>query len=188
MTTLYLVRHGETEENIAGILQGHMPGHLTENGIKGMEELAGKLAGTAFDALLTSDLKRATDSAGILGKKLGLVPRPTSILRERFLGSWTGRRAEELQNLPIPKDVESVEMLYRRALDFLHKISQEYPDQNVLAVSHGFFIRCLRAAFAGVTYREIPSMKNSEYITLSLHKTIQFTTPIHSQEDEAAEA
>lgn len=55
-TTLYLARHGETEENVAQILQGHLPGHLTERGRNQAVQLRNTLmqSGASFDALLTA--------------------------------------------------------------------------------------------------------------------------------------
>lgn len=63
MTTLYLVRHGETFDNVAHIMQGQRKGELTEIGISQIEELSTNLSGVHFDAIVSSDLKRGYDSA-----------------------------------------------------------------------------------------------------------------------------
>ena len=60
-TTLYLVRHGQTEENAANILQGHLPGHLNEEGREQAARLRDRLKDIQFDALYSSDLKRWGD-------------------------------------------------------------------------------------------------------------------------------
>ena len=83
MITLYLVRHGETKENVANILQGHMPGELTERGIEQARQLCKKLQSVRFDALVCSDLKRCVDTAAILNEPHGLTPEYTPLLRER---------------------------------------------------------------------------------------------------------
>ena len=70
MTTLYLVRHGETVENAAHILQGHMPGHLTPLGIQQAEALRDELNAIKFNTLVCSDLKRCIDTAHILNTEL----------------------------------------------------------------------------------------------------------------------
>ena len=72
MTELYLVRHGQTEENAAHILQGHMPGHLSHEGIAQAQALRDELKNIRFDALLCSDLKRCMDTAMILNEPHGL--------------------------------------------------------------------------------------------------------------------
>ena len=76
MTELYLVRHGQTEENAAHILQGHMPGHLSHEGIAQAQALRDELKNIRFDALLCSDLKRCMDTAMILNEPHGLPLNP----------------------------------------------------------------------------------------------------------------
>ena len=63
MITLYLARHGQTEENIARIFQGHMPGTLTVEGIAQAEALRDTLRDISLDAVVSSDLKRCVDTA-----------------------------------------------------------------------------------------------------------------------------
>ena len=60
--TLCLIRHGETEENLKRILQGHLPGSLSDTGKKQAAELKDKLCLNDFDSIVSSDLKRATDT------------------------------------------------------------------------------------------------------------------------------
>lgn len=63
MTILYLVRHGETFDNVAYIMQGQRQGELTDFGTSQIEELATSLSDVHFNAIASSDLKRAFDSA-----------------------------------------------------------------------------------------------------------------------------
>ena len=62
---IYIVRHGQTEENLQRILQGHMPGTLTEQGKEQVQRAAEQLSkeGVKFTRIVSSDLKRAMDSA-----------------------------------------------------------------------------------------------------------------------------
>lgn len=83
MTTLYLVRHGETFDNVAHIMQGQRQGELTDFGISQIEELATSLSDVHFDAIVSSDLKRAFDSAQILARRFVLQVQKTQLLRER---------------------------------------------------------------------------------------------------------
>ncbi|KAA5621469.1 histidine phosphatase family protein, partial [Pseudomonas aeruginosa] len=66
MTRLYLLRHGETEENVKHVLQGHMPGTLTQKGMEQAIEAVEQLRSTAFDVCLSSDLKRCVDTTSIV--------------------------------------------------------------------------------------------------------------------------
>ena len=68
MTTLYLVRHGETVDNAAQILQGQQQGELNENGIRQAEEVRDRLADEDIDAFVASDLKRSVDTCRIIAQ------------------------------------------------------------------------------------------------------------------------
>lgn len=94
---LYIVRHGQTEENNNRILQGHMPGTLTEEGKKQIQKTAEQLATAkvAFKCIVSSDLKRALDSAQIIADWLQLPIVPNKILRERDWGKYTGMSQKE---------------------------------------------------------------------------------------------
>ena len=63
---LYIARHGQTEENLRRILQGQMPGTLTEEGIHQAEELRDKLKDVDFGCIYSSDLRRALKTARII--------------------------------------------------------------------------------------------------------------------------
>ena len=164
--TLFLIRHGETEENRLRILQGHLPGTLTPEGIRQARERAEDLvnAEAPFDLLLCSDLLRARRTADLIGERLHLSVRPTPLLRERDWGSITGRRIEEvIRTANVAPGVESVEAMFSRAHILLDVIRNDYPDaQRVLLVSHGLFLRVLQAAVIGTEMKAIPPMKNLE--------------------------
>ena len=168
---LFLVRHGETEENAQQILQGHLPGHLTTNGRKQAEDLAQDLAThyAPFDVMLVSNLQRTRDTAAILNQVLHI---PTlllcPLLRERDWGSFTGKEIAYAQTHTIPEDAESVEQLFERAKKFLLYVIQTFPEKRVLAVGHGLFNRTLQAALHGCTIRDIPRIQNAEVRELNI--------------------
>lgn len=173
---LYIVRHGQTEENKQMILQGHMPGILTDEGIKQVTETAEKLAkmDIRFSCVVASDLKRAMDSAKIIADKLGIEVIPMEILRERDWGIYTGLTVEEARKTyringkwVFPdKSAETEEGIRNRANDALQKLKELYPTQNVIVVTHGQFARNLFAAHNNCNYREITSFANAEIRTL----------------------
>lgn len=170
--TLFLIRHGETEENRLRILQGHLPGTLTPEGVEAARATAEDLANAEarFDLLLCSDLLRARRTADIIGERLHLAVRPTPLLRERDWGSITGRRIEEvIRTANEAPGVESVEAMFARARILLDVIRTDYPDaQRVLLVSHGLFLRVLQAAVLGTEMKAIPPMKNLEVRILEI--------------------
>lgn len=90
MITLYLARHGQTEQNLAHIFQGQMPGNLTDLGRQQAAELGERLKAVTFDSLLSSDLARAYDTVEIACGDRHLPHYTTPLLREIDWGSWTG--------------------------------------------------------------------------------------------------
>ncbi len=173
MTELYMVRHGQTEENAADILQGHMPGHLSREGVAQAQALRENLKDVRFDALLCSDLKRCMDTAAILNESRGLPIVPTPLLRERDWGPFTGMNIREAST-KIDHRAEPVEALFRRAETFLLDVAARYRDKRVLVVSHGFFCRVIQAACSGKPLRDIPRMGNAEVRPLALSSPFRF--------------
>ena len=168
MTTLYLVRHGETKDNVAKIMQGQRQGELTSVGARQIEELSSSLSGICFDAIISSDLQRAYDSAQILGHHLNLSVQMTPLLRERDWGDFTGRYIPDLKGLPMPENVEKMEALLQRAKSFLDWTKMTFPDKTILAVGHGIFNKAIQAVHYGKLTREILKMSNAEYRILEL--------------------
>ena len=124
-TELYLVRHGQTEENKANILQGHLPGHLSEEGLAQARQLRDELKEAHFDALLCSDLQRCRDTTAILNEAHGLQPEYTPLLRERDWGPFTGMDILKART-KIDSRAESVESMSARAVEFLNSVTSRY--------------------------------------------------------------
>ncbi len=184
MTELYLVRHGQTEENAAHILQGHMPGHLSHEGIAQAQALRDELKNIRFDALLCSDLKRCMDTAMILNEPHGLPLESTPLLRERDWGPFTGMDILKART-KIDHRAEPVESMFRRAETFLLDTVSRYKDKRVLAVSHGLFCRVIQAACSGKTIRDIPRMDNAEVRRLILTPPFSFSCQQEEKETGA---
>lgn len=168
MTTLYLVRHGETKDNAAKIMQGQRQGELTPAGIAQMEELAVSLSEIHFDVIISSDLQRAYDSAQILSHQWNKSVQTTSLLRERDWGDFTGRFIPDLKGSPLPDNVEKMEDLLNRAKSFLEWANANYQDKMILAVGHGIINKAIQAVHYGKLTREIPKMSNAEYRIIHL--------------------
>lgn len=164
MIRLYLTRHGETLENAAGTLQGHLPGHLSQKGIEQARALSAQLADIHFDAIISSPLQRAFDTARILNEHHGLNIVTTPLLSERDWGSFTGMKASDIHTSPdnFPPNVENPSSLQLRAQKFLEFLLEHFDEKTVLAVGHGYFDRCIAAEICHKTPRDIPRWGNTE--------------------------
>ena len=171
MTTLLLVRHGETVDNVRQIMQGQTQGELTPKGIEQVRALAAELKDTPIDVFVSSDLKRAFDTCVILAAAHGVAPDAivqTKLLRERDWGSFTGRFIPSLKDEPWADDIETVESMKARGAEFLDFIRRHYSGQTVLAVGHGIINKAIQSVFYDKPMNEIERMENAEIRTLEL--------------------
>ena len=168
MTTLYLVRHGETVENARQLMQGQTQGQLNDVGVSQAEQLRDRLASIPFDAVVSSDLRRAVDTAHILAEPHGLEVETTPLLRERDWGAFTGRYIPSLKGEPWPDDVESLDALLQRGQCFLDFIRSNFKGKTVLAVGHGIVNKAVQAVHYGKQMREVERMRNCEVRILEL--------------------
>ncbi len=167
-TILYLVRHGETVDNAAQIMQGQTQGELNDVGIRQAEQLRDDLRGERFDAVVASDLHRAVQTAEIVAQSRGLSVTTTPLLRERDWGSFTGRFIPSLKDATWTDDIESLDALMARAASFMDFIRENYAGKRVLAVGHGIVNKAIQAVFYGKQMREVERMMNCEVRILEL--------------------
>jgi probable phosphoglycerate mutase len=152
MTMLILARHGETDWNRDGIWQGHGDPPLNDLGRRQATELAEKLADVEIDALYSSDLRRAYETAEIVGGAKGLTITADADLREMDVGSWSGLTTDEIQER-FPEaahhDGEAREAFHARAVGALDRIARAHEGQRVLVVTHGGVVRALQRQLFG---------------------------------------
>ena len=148
MTTLLHVRHGETDWNAEGRLQGHTDRPLNEHGRRQANELAERLADEGADALYASDLARARETAEILGARLGLPVLIDADLREKNWGNWEGLTGDE--RIHVEFEGESTADHRERVLRAIERIAARHPGKRVVVVTHGGSLRRVQAAVNGV--------------------------------------
>lgn len=168
MTKLFLVRHGETVDNVNSIMQGQTQGELTDNGHEQARAVMRRMERTIVHAFVSSDLKRAVDTCAIIARPHGMDIRTTPLLRERDWGSFTGRFIPDLKDEPWPDDIETLEALKERARGFLEFIKAEYEGKTVVAVGHGIINKAIQAVFLGKEMHDVPRMANGEVRCLNL--------------------
>lgn len=141
---IILTRHGRTEENDAGILQGHLPGTLSEKGRLQARRISERLAFERIDHAYSSDLARSANTAREIMKRHPGVPLEfTKDLREAFLGDWQGKTKAELGLLnrseapnSTPGACETPEEMKERARVFLESVKSRHPRETVLLLGH----------------------------------------------------
>jgi broad specificity phosphatase PhoE len=170
VTTLLLARHGESDWNHAKRWQGFADRPLTDRGRQQAEELADRLDDTELDAVYSSDLQRARETAEVVARRRGLNVTTTPDLREVDVGSWSGlTRAEAEARFPDGyarwlqggegwEDGETYAQLAARVVKAIQRIASGHDGGRVLVVAHGGTIRAVHAVALGVdihTYRRI---------------------------------
>ncbi len=168
MTTLYLVRHGETIDNANQIMQGQTQGELNENGIRQAREVRETWKDRQIDVVIASDLKRSIDTARIIAEPHGLEVITTPLLRERDWGDFTGRFIPDLKNEVWPDNIETLENLLSRAGEFITYVKETFPGKKVLAVGHGIINKAIQAVYYHKTMSEVQRMMNAEVRVLEL--------------------
>ena len=151
MAVIYFVRHGQTEENRDKVIQGHAQGTLSELGREQARKAAVRLQSTKFEAIFSSDLRRAVDTATEIAEYHESTVQKSPLLRERNAGDFQGKpRAElfaarEASGLEIvdyrPPNGESYADLQLNGKQFLEKHIDPSKTDNFLIVAHGGLIR-----------------------------------------------
>ena len=146
LTTFALVRHGQTDWNAERRLQGASDIPLNDVGREQAREAVATLANYQWDAIVSSPLSRAAETADLIAEGLGLtVARRVPELIERSFGPAEGLQAgPELEALRIPggfRGGESDDDAASRGMDALEQLAQEFSGQRVLVVTHGTLIR-----------------------------------------------
>lgn len=157
MTVLLFARHGETDWNASGRLQGHTDRPLNDYGRRQAAELAAQLQADGVAAIYASDLSRAKETAEILGARLGLPVVLDPDLRERNWGSWEGLTPGERDAVAF--EGEAPEEHRDRMLQAVRRIAERHPGERVVVVTHGGSMRRIQAAVMGVA---LPVVANCE--------------------------
>jgi broad specificity phosphatase PhoE len=175
-TTLYLARHAESDWNAQNRFQGLVDRPLTGRGRAQAAALAERLSEIALQAVYSSPLRRALDTADAVAMEKGLRPVAHPDLREVDVGSWAGlSRAEVAERFPQAfqrwldggegwEDGETYGEMSVRVLDVVREIAERHPNGIVLVVSHGGPIRAVVAAAAGMdvhAYRRLHRVENN---------------------------
>jgi broad specificity phosphatase PhoE len=183
---LVLLRHGQTDYNVGGRMQGHLDSMLTETGVEQAASVAPEIARLVPDRLISSDLKRAVDTAELVSAACGLPVKYDARLRETHLGEWQGRTVAEIEDgWPgaiatwrsdpgwAPPGGESRIEVVRRSLPVVEELDEEFTtgeDTTVVLVAHGGLIAglvCGLLALPTATWPAIGGIGNCRWAALA---------------------
>lgn len=152
-TTLCLVRHGETDWNVALRYQGTTDIPLNETGLRQADLVAAVVAEEDWDAIVSSPLSRAYRTAEAIARATGLSPIHTDQgLQERGYGEAEGMTLEERQahwDGDTWPGKEDADVFRERAMAALTRIVEAFPGQRVIVTSHGGFINAALFEISG---------------------------------------
>jgi len=171
VTTIYLIRHGETEGDPNGKrrYKGSLDVPLSENGISQIEALSSYLERVSISKIYSSPLSRALRSAEIIASAKGLSPISLDSLRERSFGVWEGMSFDEIVDR-YPKEFnlwredplrfsplggESTLEVRERVMPTISKLIDEHKGDAIILVAHGGVNRIILCEVLGISLDNI---------------------------------
>ena len=180
---LYVVRHGQTDWNVENRFQGHTNTHLTKLGKQQAEKLALSLRDTHLDAILSSPLQRAIDTASIINQYKHLPITIETRLIERSFGDFEGLddisqfgcSIHTLLNYNLNYDlhnVEPIQDLFKRVDSLLIDLEKNFSNKQILLSSHGGIVQVIESILKKLpnsTDLQSLSFSNCEYRVYDTH-------------------
>ena len=164
----YIIRHGQTNWNKEGRIQGKTDIELNEEGIKQAKEAKNILKDYPIDMIVSSTLKRARKTAEIINEAKNVPIIFKEALEERGLGEFEGKTQQEFQdeiwnseilaNYSLNKEykgVETIRSLCDRVWGLIEELKKKYVDKNILLVTHGGVTRAINGYFNGANEKGI---------------------------------
>ena len=173
MMRLILVRHGQTEWNDSGRYQGQSNVPLSETGRHQAASLARNFPVQQLDAIYTSDLERARETAEYVASKFDVSVIREKAFRELSFGDWEGLTYREISSrwpeeadklftapdeLVIPNG-ETFQELQKRALDKIHLLYEKHIDQTVAIFAHGAINKTILAGLMHIPLHYLWSLR-----------------------------
>lgn len=178
MTTLYIIRHGETTGNDAGRFQGSTDCQLSERGRQQIDRLGERCRDLPFEVLISSPLVRARETAEAANRHHGLPLQIELDVAEMHCGDWEEKSWDELRaGYPAEMELwrekpwlfqspggENMQQVYQRVNRALLRILEENRGRTIAVVSHGCAIRNALCFFHGhdiERLNEMPWVRNT---------------------------
>jgi len=183
-TTIYLVRHGQTNSNVTGYYMGRSEEDLNDTGYAQVHRLSAKMESFSIDAVYSSPLLRTQTTAGIIAEPHNITLKMLEELTEIDLGEWQGKHLDEIRkNWPDmwqqtridPSDVEfpggeSFRQAAERAIKAFRIVADTILNQTSVIVTHDIIVRTIISHVLGVPnsiYRRI-EINNASLSTVEI--------------------
>lgn len=164
MTKIIFIRHGQTSWNKEKKYQGHSDISLNENGLRQAELVGKRLAGEKINAIYSSDLRRACQTAELIAQYHALPIIRKQELREINFGVWEGLTYQEIMETwpeilttmysqpgaTCPPQGESFDRVRRRVIRALQQCIAKHQNETIVIVSHGGTMRVILCAALGI--------------------------------------
>lgn len=177
VTTLYFVRHGESEANAAHVFAGRRDSPLTARGREQAKVVAAAVRSVHFDRIVTSTLSRTKDTAAEIAADRDVPVETYADLDEIDLGEASGKPFDEMRGLPNYDGDgftqwpggESLEQVVTRAMRVIDRLVSDNAGQTICVVGHGGVTRILVSGFLGVLPKLIRVPATNTNITIVRH-------------------
>lgn len=145
--SFYFIRHGQTDGDVEGILQGHTDSPLNDTGRKQATKAVSTISKLPIDIIVVSNLARAKETADIINEKSQVPIIVDPRIAERNFGDWDGKLISKLTEEQkktratapekVEKGGESYKKLTNRVIESIAEHLTNNPNKNILFVSHG---------------------------------------------------
>lgn len=185
MTTIYLIRHGESIYNTMHIVQDDdddKSNTLSPHGREQAESVAAKLSEVEINQIYCSPLIRAHETAIIISANHGMTPVVYPKLHEKKQAmqgmketdmlakykNWATMSEDERLDIKVTPKEESQREVLARALQTIQDISNKHPDQTIFCITHGGFMRALYTHLAKLSLKDMWHFKNCGYLKIQV--------------------
>jgi len=166
---IYVVRHGQTNWNVEGKVQGQMDIELNDTGIEQARSLSKNIANENFDVIISSDLKRAYKTTQIINENHKLEIQIDKRLRERGYGDYSGYNKHNMEYEKLwtyelnykGDNVEPFVDFVKRVEIFIKDSKSTYKGKNVLFVTHGWVARVIEHMYGNLPINSLHSYSPS---------------------------
>ncbi|OGY63937.1 MAG: hypothetical protein A3I89_00565 [Candidatus Harrisonbacteria bacterium RIFCSPLOWO2_02_FULL_41_11] len=168
---LFFIRHAESIAHTKKLFPSYFE-ELSAGGKKEVGDMANKLRSNNFDTIISSPMKRTLETAKIIGETLKISIITNKLLEDRDYGSFSGKPLEQFKKQGDAQANNSLGFNYSkwegesgddvrgRVIKFIEKIKIEYPQKNILIVTHADIIRMMYVLFLKLEYRKVFPIKN----------------------------